>query len=132
MLREQPDEFRQLGQLLDVGNVSEVAGQNRRHIGPRPVLPAALALTADSFGKAPEQGELDQIIADNRFLVPLKFPREQALQEGRRCAHYFCAGQRQHPQGFHPPRQAVGDPRQGQHISGTGQQEPARTIVLIH
>ena len=95
MLRQQANEFRQLGQLLDLGDVSEIAGQNRRQIGPRPILPPPFAVTADRLGKASKQGELDEVIANNRLTVPLKFPREQTLQKGRRLACYFRPGQRQ-------------------------------------
>lgn len=91
MLREQPDEFRQLGQLLDLGDVSQVTGQNGCQIGPRPILPPPFAVAADRLGKAPDQHELDEVVANNRLPVPLKFPSEQVLQEGRRLTSYFSA-----------------------------------------
>jgi hypothetical protein len=120
MLRQKPDEFRQLGKFLDLGNVLQVAGQNRCQIGPRPIPASPFALAADRLGEAAKQREADEFVANDRLPVALKLPRKQALQEGGRSARYFSARQRQHLDGFDPAGQAVGDPGQGESIGGSG------------
>src|SRR5690606_33272275 len=81
MFRQQSDEFRQLGKLLDVGDVSEVTSQNRGQIGPRPILPSTLAFPANRFGKASEQDKLNEFVTYDRFPIALQLPREQSLQK---------------------------------------------------
>ena len=71
VLGQQPHEFGKLGELLHLGNVPQIAGQDRREIGSRPVLPPPLAVAADRFGEAAEQDELDEIIADDRAPLAL-------------------------------------------------------------
>ena len=132
MLRQEADEFRQLRQLLDVSDIPQVAGEDRGQIGPRPILAPPLALAADRFGKAADEHELDEILADDRRLVALQLAVEQAFQESRRLAGHLGAGQRQHLDGFHPAGQTVGDARQREHVRGAGQQEAAGAIVLVH
>ncbi|SPZ48102.1 Uncharacterised protein [Agrobacterium tumefaciens] len=132
MLRKQSNEFWQLGQLLDLGNVSEVACQNRRQIRSGPILPSPFALTADRLGKTAQQHKFDKIITDNRLTVPMQFPCKQALKEIRRLACYFRASKREHPNGFHPARQTVRNPRQRKHIRRPGQEETAGPIVFVN
>jgi len=55
VLGQQPYEFRKFRQLLNVSDIPQIARQHRREIGPRPVLPPALAVATDRFGEAAEQ-----------------------------------------------------------------------------
>ena len=47
MLGQQPHEFRKLGQLLDLGDVPKIAGENRGEVGSCPILPPSLAFAED-------------------------------------------------------------------------------------
>jgi hypothetical protein len=68
---QQTHEFREFCQLLDLGDVAEIAGQDRGEIRTRPVLTPPFAVTADRFGVAAAQNELDQIVTDDRIFVAL-------------------------------------------------------------
>ena len=131
VLGQQPHEFRKLGQLLNVGDVAQIARQDRREIGSQPILPPSLIVAADRLRKPAEQDELDQIVADDRVPLALGLSFEEALEEGRRPAFDLGLCQRQHLDGLHPSGQAVGDPRQGQHVRRSGEQESPRPIVLV-
>ena len=76
--------LRKLGQFLNIGDVAQIAGQDRREIGSQPVLPPSLIFAADRLRKSSEQDELDQIVADDRVPLALELSFEEALEEGRR------------------------------------------------
>lgn len=52
VLGQQPYEFRKVRQLLDGRDIRQIAREDRREIGSRPVLPPALAVATDRFGEA--------------------------------------------------------------------------------
>lgn len=131
VLGQQPHEFRKLGQLLDVSDIPQIARQDRREIRPRPVLPPALAVATDRFGEAAEQDKLGKVVAQDCLPLASKLSCEEMLQESRRPAFDLRPCERQHLDGFHPPGQAVCDPRQGQDICRAGEQEAARSVVFV-
>src|SRR3954447_20386290 len=107
MLGQQRYEFRKFCQLLDISDIPQIARQDRREIGSRPVLPPALAVATDRFGETAEQDNLDKIVAQDCLPLAPELSCEEMLQESRRPAFDLSPCERQHLDGLHPTGQAV-------------------------
>src|ERR1700677_68734 len=83
VLGQQPYEFRNFRQLLDVSDIPQIARQHRGEIGPRPALPPALAVATDRFGEAAEQDKLGKVVAEDCLPLAPELSCEEMLQERR-------------------------------------------------
>ena len=109
---EQTNKSRQCGKSFYVGNITQIARQDRSEIRPSPIVSAPFSCALRYLREASCQHEFNQIASERQFLGAGKRARKDALQERRRSAEDLRARQWEKVDDFHAASEAVGDSRQ--------------------
>ena len=131
MLGEDAQKPRHQGELLDSGDVPDVALHDRFDVVQMPIPAAAPPDASQRLGVSAGEDGLHEVVADDGRRDMRRLAGKGPLKEGRADGAHLCLRQRKQPDDAHATGEGIGNTRERHEVGGSGEQESSRTRVAV-